>query len=185
MLSVKDSISRHSTILDGIWNFTVDTNNVGLAENWAGQQLRGTRPMAVPGSYNDVTVDTNVHDHVGLVWYERNVIAPKYGEDRLILRFGSVTHEAYIFVNGTEVTTHKGGYLPFEADITELVKPGEEFRLTVAVDNRLHWQSIPQGISIRMRLAKMCSITGMISTTTPESTVRSAFTPVQRYMYAM
>ncbi|WP_353065100.1 beta-glucuronidase [Arcanobacterium hippocoleae] len=145
MLSVRDSISRHSTVLDGVWNFKVDSHNSGFAKNWEAQPLRDTRPMAVPGSYNDVTVDADVHDHVGVVWYERTAIAPKYGEDRLILRFGSVTHEAVVFINGTQVATHKGGYLPFEADITELVKPGEEFRLTVAVDNRLLWQSIPPG----------------------------------------
>lgn len=101
--------------------------------------------MAVPASYNDVLIDTDIHDHVGYVWYQRSAYAPQYGADRLFIRFGSVTHAAVVWINGVEVVRHVGGYLPFEADITELVKPGEQFTVTVCADNRLSWQTIPPG----------------------------------------
>lgn len=146
MLRVRDSISRHSTVLDGVWNFKVDWDNNGLENNWAAAPLVDPITMPVPASYNDITVDTKIHDHVGYVFYERTAFAPLYGDDRFILHFGSVTHEGVVFVNGTEVARHTGGYLPFEADITDYVNPGEEFRLTVAVDNRLSWQTIPPGL---------------------------------------
>jgi len=43
------------------------------------------------------------------------------------------------------VAEHEGGYTPFEADVTGVVQPGAEHRITVAVDNVLGWQSIPPG----------------------------------------
>ncbi|NLW12923.1 MAG: beta-glucuronidase [Trueperella sp.] len=145
MLALRDSKSRNSKSLDGIWNFKVDTDNSGVENKWFASPLKDVRTMAVPSSYNDVTVDPEIHDHVGLVWYEREIIAPRFGDDQLIIRFGSVTHEAQVYVNGEAVAYHKGGYLPFEADITEHVEEGIAFRVTVAVDNRLGWHSIPPG----------------------------------------
>jgi beta-glucuronidase len=48
-------------------------------------------------------------------------------------------------VNGKQVAEHVGGYTPFEADITGLVKPGEELLLTIAVSNVLTNETIPPG----------------------------------------
>ena len=62
-----------------------------------------------------------------------------------MLRFDAATHRGTAWVNGTEVVEHAGGYTPFEADITEVVELGAENRITVAVDNRLSWQTIPPG----------------------------------------
>jgi beta-glucuronidase len=43
------------------------------------------------------------------------------------------------------VAEHEGGYTPFEADVTELVRAGEEARVTVVVTTELRWYSIPPG----------------------------------------
>ena len=40
---------------------------------------------------------------------------------------------------------HSIGHLPFEAEITEQVKYGQENRLTVMCDNTLTNSTIPQG----------------------------------------
>lgn len=40
---------------------------------------------------------------------------------------------------------HEIGHLPFEADITENMKYGEENRITVLCDNALLANTIPQG----------------------------------------
>ena len=147
MLPLRQSVSRDIRSLDGVWRFQLDAGeDAGLEERWFDAPLSAPRPMPVPASYNDVTTDVEVHDHVGLAWYERDVVVPgRLGDDRLLLRFGSVTHRARVWVDGTEVATHTGGYLPFEADITDLVEAGGTFRLTVAVDNRLTWQTLPPG----------------------------------------
>ncbi|SDN27016.1 beta-glucuronidase [Actinomyces ruminicola] len=146
MLSVRNSASRAVVSLDGVWRFQLDPEDRGQAERWFATPLPAPRPMPVPASYNDITIAPEVHDHVGPAWYEREAVAPhNLGEDRLVLRFGSVTHEARVWVDGVEVAQHTGGYLPFEADITDHVTAGRDFRITVRVDNRLSWQSIPVG----------------------------------------
>ncbi|MDY3678897.1 MAG: beta-glucuronidase [Actinomyces urogenitalis] len=147
MLAARSSASRDIRSLDGVWSFQLDPDqDAGLDQRWFAAPLPAPRPMPVPASYNDITTDTEVHDHVGLAWYQREVQVPRIlGTDRLILRLGSVTHAATVWVDDVEVATHTGGYLPFEADITEHVRPGGTFRLTVAVDNRLSWQTLPPG----------------------------------------
>ncbi|MEW6861289.1 beta-glucuronidase [Trueperella pyogenes] len=145
MLRVQESPSRQVKSLNGTWDFFVDSDNSGFERELYAGKLPTTVKMAVPASYNDVLIDTDIHDHVGYVWYQRSAYAPQYGADRLFIRFGSVTHAAVVWINGVEVVRHVGGYLPFEADITELVKPGEQFTVTVCADNRLSWQTIPPG----------------------------------------
>ena len=57
-------------------------------------------------------------------------------KDRVILHFGAVDQLAYVYLNGTFVGEHEGGYLPFELDITELLAEGENL-LTVEVEDTL------------------------------------------------
>lgn len=134
--------------LNGIWKFKVDTDNVGLSEKWYEKPLVNTMPMAVPASYNDVVTDEKVKEHIGYVWYERNFVIPNsWKDERMVIRFGSATHHAIVWMNGKEIVRHKGGFLPFEADITEIVAQNdlEEYRLTVALSNILDWTCIPCG----------------------------------------
>lgn len=45
---------------------------------------------------------------------------------RLLLHFGAADYEAEVYLNGTHLCSHKGGYLPFEADITDYILSGQE-----------------------------------------------------------
>ncbi|WP_415857152.1 beta-glucuronidase [Sinomonas sp. G460-2] len=143
MLKPLATATRDLVSLDGLWAFALDTR-VG-PEPWR-SRLETRLEAAVPASYNDLFADQEIHDHVGLVWYQRTVRVPRgwYGE-RIVLRFDAATHAASVYVNDTLVATHDGGYTPFEADLTEVVAPGAEFRLTVSVDNRLTNVTIPPG----------------------------------------
>jgi hypothetical protein len=42
-----------------------------------------------------------------------------------LLRFGAVDYAAEVYVNGQKAGTHEGGYLPFEIDVTSLLRAGE------------------------------------------------------------
>jgi beta-galactosidase/beta-glucuronidase len=44
---------------------------------------------------------------------------------RIMLHFGAVDYETTVFVNGTKVGEHNGGYSPFTFDITDALKPKE------------------------------------------------------------
>jgi beta-glucuronidase len=147
MLRPQDNSSRETKRLDGIWSFALDGAGAGRAEGWWRAALPDALPMPVPSSFNDVVADPKVHDHVGDVWYQRSVVVPRgWTGQRIMLRFDAATHRAVVWVADTCVAEHEGGYTPFEADVTTLVQPGQEFRLTVVVNNELTWQSLPPGL---------------------------------------
>lgn len=147
MLKPQSNNSRQVHLLDGIWDFKVDFKNEGFSSGWQGKRLETDLDIAVPASYNDLFTDRNIRNHSGWVWYQTNVTVPKgFAGERIWLHFGSATHEGIVYADGKEVARHVGGYMPFEAELTELVQPGGEFLLTVAVSNILTNETIPPGI---------------------------------------
>ena len=101
--------------------------------------------MPVPASYNDITEDEQLREHYGWVFYQRNVSVPAiYRSQRVMLRMEAVTHKAKVYWNDQFICEHKGGFLPFEAEITPYIKDGEN-RLTIAVDNRIDRTTLPVG----------------------------------------
>src|SRR4051794_18321608 len=143
MLSTRTTPTRDVVGLDGLWRFALDTT---AGERPWESPLQTSLEAPVPASYNDLFVDPAIRDHVGVGWYQRDVRVPRgWAGERIVLRFGSVTHAAQVYVGDTLAAEHVGGYTPFEADLTELVSAGGEFRLTVAVDNRLTHDTIPPG----------------------------------------
>ena len=146
MLRPQDTVSRERRSLNGLWQFCLDAEGVGRTEGWWNRPLAGAREIPVPASYNDIFADAKVRDHVGDVWYQTQFRVPsRWAGERIVLRFDSATHRAVAWVNGTQVVEHEGGYTPFEADITAVVEPGAENRVSVVVNNVLTWQSIPPG----------------------------------------
>jgi beta-glucuronidase len=146
MLKPQNSPTRELVNLDGLYRFTVDLERAGLRDRWYDRPLDTQLEMGVPGSYNDVFADPSIRDHVGYVWYQREVHVPRgWDAERIHLRLDSATHEGKVFVDGTLVAEHVGGYTPFTADITDHVTPGGSFRLSIAVNNELTHATIPPG----------------------------------------
>ena len=93
MLYPKESETREVKNLSGVWKFKVDRENTGLEEAWYSKPLEDTIPMPVPSSYNDVTQDISIRDHIGYVWYEREFFVPSSWKDkRIFIRIGSASH---------------------------------------------------------------------------------------------
>ncbi|QGK70466.1 beta-glucuronidase [Allosaccharopolyspora coralli] len=131
--------------LDGLWDFTVDVEGVGRSQRWW-RTLPDAVEVPVPASYNDLFADPEIRDHVGEVWYQTSVHVPaRWSGERIVLRFDAATHRAVVWVGEQQVAEHEGGYTPFEADVTDVVTPGADNRVTVVVDNTLNWASIPPG----------------------------------------
>ncbi|MHA7269688.1 beta-glucuronidase [Arthrobacter sp. HLT1-20] len=142
----QNNATREVVNLDGLFAFKVDTKRAGLSEKWFRQPLSTAVEIAVPSSYNDLFTEQEVRDHVGYVWYQREVHVPRgWDGSRIFIRLDAATHEGLVYVNDELVAHHVGGYLPFEADITEQVGAGEQFRLTIAVNNELTQATIPPG----------------------------------------
>ena len=66
-------------------------------------------------------------EHDKPVLYKKQFVLPAdYKGQRTILRFDGVYSYARLWVNGTYVREHFGGFSRWEADITSLVKPGKK-----------------------------------------------------------
>ncbi|XP_044532309.1 beta-glucuronidase [Gracilinanus agilis] len=157
MLYPQETPSRERKDLSGLWDFRADFSadrNQGFRERWYQRPLRETGPvldMPVPASFNDVGQDGKLQNFIGWVWYERQVLVPQsWAQDpgtRVMLRIGSAHYYAIVWVNGVHVAEHEGGHLPFEADISRLVRsdPGESCRITIAINNTLTPHTLPPG----------------------------------------
>ncbi len=146
MLYPYESETRERYKLDGIWQFLCENEIEEITPDTPFPCFKASLEMPVPASYNDITQDIALKDHVGWVWYRRDFFVPgAWTGKRIVLRFGSVTHHAHVWVNGQYVTFHKGGFLPFDCDLTDLVDHQSANQVTVAVDNRLTWQDLPVG----------------------------------------
>ena len=149
MLRPIDSATRSRIRLDGLWDFRLDTDGDAKGAAWASGPLPRARAMAVPASYNDVLTELDEREFVGDAYYQRTVRVPRGWEgQQIVLYVESATHHATVWVDGEEVGRHSGGYLPFELDLTGRVTPGGEFRLTIAVNNELTFQTIPPGVVV-------------------------------------
>ncbi len=146
MLKPQLNPARSLISLDGIWDFKVDFNDEGFNQNWAGSTLDTDLDVAVPSSYNELFTQREIREHVGWVWYQRELVVPKgFAGQRYFVRVAAATHEGKLFINGKELVSHVGGYMPFEAELTNVVAPGEVALLTIAVSNVLTNETIPPG----------------------------------------
>jgi len=148
LLHPQESESREIKDLSGLWRFKADSGS-GMRENWqSGALSLPTMAMPVPSSYNDLTQDGALREHVGIVWYERTVFLPMHWlTQRIVLFVGSANHHAVVWINGNFVGEHEGGHLPFHLPLEQLhLNFGRPNRLTIAVNNTLSTTTIPPGI---------------------------------------
>ncbi len=136
--------SRILIDLNGIWDFKLDDGE-GFSNEWYKNELDEPMSMAVPGSYNDQKESQEIRDHCGWVFYQRKFSVPSFAKDqRIVLRFGAVTHYAKVYLNGELIVEHSGGFLPFEAEIQDKISDCDNL-ITVAVDNSINHSTLPVG----------------------------------------
>ena len=84
-------------------------------------------------------------DLVTELCYEVSFVLPQnFTKERTLLHFGAVDQVAEVWINGTYVGSHEGGYLPFSFDVTEVISRTGENRLEVKVTDELS-QVYPYG----------------------------------------
>lgn len=96
--------------------------------------------LRVPGDWN--SQDEKLFWYEGTVWYERDFAAERKSGKRYLLHFGAVNYEAIVYVNGTRVGRHEGGFTPFEFDVTDRIEDGHNF-VVVKVDDRRERNNVP------------------------------------------
>ena len=149
-----NNCSRRAVLLDGLWKFKFDPNCEGRSERWA-SGLTAPIMIPVPSSFADLFTDKDSREFCGDFWYETDVfIPPEWVGMEVDIRFGCATHTATVYINGKEITTHTGGFLPFNARVTDIVEHGRINRLSVLVNNELNDRMIPCGKTVLLPSGK-------------------------------
>ncbi len=143
MLYPQENEFRSLKDLSGVWKFSLDPEDLGEEKNWF-DGLPSSRPIGVPGSWNEQYQDTMFY--MGTAWHQTDFChPPEWRGKRTTLRFGAAGHYARVWLNGEFIGEHEGGSLPFEFDISARMEPGRRNRLVVRVNNQLGPETIPPG----------------------------------------
>jgi len=128
--------NAHRNLFDlgGLWSFQLDPQEIGEKDGWF-SGLPAPRNIAVPASWNEQFEDTR--DYLGVAWYLRRIVVPPaWRGQQIMLRFGSATYAAKVWIAGKPVGSHLGGHLPFEFDISALVSWDSATTVAVQVENK-------------------------------------------------
>lgn len=159
-LLIQNPEARTHISLDGMWNVIVDPyengfynhryqeHENGYFKNAKPQNpsdlieydFAGSQKLKVPGDWN--TQDEKLFLYEGTVWYQKDFIANKKADKRYVIYFGAVNYSAVVYVNGEKIGQHEGGFTPFQFDISERLKDGDNF-VVVKVDNSRRRDQIP------------------------------------------
>ncbi|AEN73543.1 Beta-glucuronidase [Rhodothermus marinus SG0.5JP17-172] len=151
---------RRTTSLHGSWAVIVDPFDVGYRTyrntpdpNGFFRHRRPQHPadrveysfedaprLEVPGDWNSQRPELFFYE--GTVWYQRTFTYHLPADRRLFLYFGAANYEAVVALNGQVLGRHEGGFTPFNFEITELVRDGEN-DLVVYVNNRRRPEGVP------------------------------------------
>lgn len=157
MLYPKTTLTRRRISMDGMWKFHLDERSVGENEGWI-DGIPGEEMIPVPASFQDFYTEKDIREYTGDFWYETDFFVPGEWEGReILLRFGAATHRAGVYVNGILITEHEGGFLPFSADVTTVVRYDSYNKVVVKVNNELNCTNIPCGETITLPNGKKMS----------------------------
>lgn len=157
---------RKHTLLDGRWSYIVDPYEAGFynyrrqpfdqSASGAGGYYDDRKPrskdeaveysfdqaatMAVPGDWN--SQDSKLEHYEGTLWLRQLFQASPQEGKRYFLYFGAVNYEAHVYLNGRKLGSHKGGFTPFQFDVSGLLRKGQN-TLVVKADNTRHQDDIP------------------------------------------
>ena len=163
-LPLIQNVNAYETMsLNGEWNYIVDVQEEGYYDYrmkptpWG--FFRNAKPqkpedlieydfdksptMQIPSDWN--TKDERLFFYEGTVWFKRSFQAVPMEECRTLLYFGAVNYDCRVWVNGHEAGHHVGGFTPFNFDISDLLKEGEN-TVIVKVDNKRHPEDVPTQI---------------------------------------
>ncbi|MBQ7353593.1 MAG: beta-galactosidase [Clostridia bacterium] len=119
--------------LNGEWEFEFDYGVSGRDRRFYERTSLDSK-IIVPFCPESVLSGIGKVDFLNCVWYLKKVKIEKNNKN-VILHFGAVDYESYIYINGKEAYHNVGGYIGFDIDITPFVNKGKENIITVcAID---------------------------------------------------
>ena len=162
---LQNVLAYESLSLNGDWNYIVDVQEEGYYDYrmnptpWGFfRNAKPQRPedlieydfdksptMRIPSDWN--TQDERLFFYEGTVWFKKSITIKKsdYTASKALLYFGAANYDSRVWVNGQEAGHHIGGFTPFNFDVTDLLKEGENI-VIVKVDNKRHAEDVPTQI---------------------------------------
>lgn len=158
--------ARPHLSLNGRWNYIIDPYEMGYYDyrqtpfdasatgkggfyddrkpankgEWVEYNFDLSPTLKIPGDWNSQVEKLELYE--GTLWLRHVFDAqPKEGKN-YFLYFGAVNYEAHVYLNGKKLGTHKGGFTPFQFDVTGKLAKGRNF-VVVKADNRRHRDEIP------------------------------------------
>jgi beta-glucuronidase len=164
--TIQNIFGRKHTSLNGRWNYIIDPYEMGyfnyrhIPHDQSASGAGGfyddkkqtdkaelieynfdlSPTMNVPGDWNSQSPKLEFYE--GTVWLRQKFTADPRPGKRYFLYFGAVNYEAHIYLNGKKIGKHKGGFTPFQFEVTGALKAGENF-VVVKADNTRHADEIP------------------------------------------
>lgn len=122
---VPTAADERSLVLDGEWRIVKDPEDKGQASGWqlpARFPAVDSEPIQVPGNVNEV-----FPEYHGVVWYANQFTnrLPAADNWRPILRFKASSYRSDAWLNGQFVGSHEGGEAPFEFNVAQALREGE------------------------------------------------------------
>ncbi len=137
---------RSCTSLNGKWQVIVDPySNGDWMGIWKDRKATGKTDFVefafndkitlnVPGDYNSQLPELNYYENT--IWYKKSFTYHAHNK-RLFLHFGAINYKADVYLNGKKLGSHEGGFTPFQFELTDLIKEGENTVIVRVNDARL------------------------------------------------
>ena len=143
---------RKTNSLNGPWDVIIDPAGVGdWRQIWLEKKPQkktdfieysfdGGTSFQVPGDFNTQMPELTYEE--GTIWYRKIFNYQKNQSHRLFLHFGAVNYIADVYLNGKKLGAHEGGFTPFQFELTDQVKEGEN-HVVVKVNNQRVKDGLP------------------------------------------
>ncbi|AHM59053.1 Beta-glucuronidase [Flammeovirgaceae bacterium 311] len=97
--------------------------------------------LEVPSDWN--SQNEKLFYYEGSVWYKKSFdFSKKNPANKVFLHFGAVNYKADVYLNGEKLGVHKGGFTPFDYDITDRLKEADNF-VILRVNNQRRPEEVP------------------------------------------
>lgn len=108
--------------------------------DWVEYDFDRAPTMKIPGDWNSQAEKLQLYE--GTLWLRQVFEAQPVQGKRYMLYFGAVNYEAHVYLNGKKLGMHRGGFTPFQFDVTDKLAKGRNV-VVVKADNTRHQDAIP------------------------------------------
>jgi len=145
--TMANAASRNLISLNGKWKALSDPGAVGdwkkiwmepkpqKKTDFFEYSFDGAPELNVPGDFNSQVCELAFYE--GAVWYKKTATLFKKKNTRQFLYFGAVNYSADVYLNEEKLGSHEGGFTPFQFEITDKIKDGDNTIIVKANNRRL------------------------------------------------